>query len=246
MVLGEIASVLGVPSLREVKFRTLQSGFHIENGWLSFDGLDLVDPDARWHLDGRMGFDGALDYHVTIVLSKALADRALAKLGDVARFLVTAQGELPVDLKITGSVTKPNVSVDLSGVAGRAEDAALREAARQVGGAIGVDGRAISKPESVLKEPGTIGDIIGGIFGRKKKTPATPPATAPAATPSSPSTPAAPPPATPAAPDTTATPVPAPAPRDTPPPPPPKFAPTPPDTARPDTTSHRPSPPAAP
>jgi hypothetical protein len=178
IVLGEIASVLGVPSLREVKFRTLQSGFHIENGWLSLDGFDLVERDAHWHLDGRMGFDGALDYHATIVLSKVLADRALDKLGDLARFLVTAQGELPVDLKITGSVAKPKVSVDLSGAAGRAEDAALREAARQAAGAAGVDGRVISNPESLLKEPGTIGDIIGGIFGRKGKAPATPPDTA--------------------------------------------------------------------
>jgi hypothetical protein len=217
-VLGEIASVLGVPSLREVNFRTLQSDFHIENGWLSFDGFDLVEPDARWHIDGRMGFDGALDYHATIVLSKALADRALAKLGDVARLLVTAQGELPIDLKITGSVTKPNVSVDLSGAADRVKDAALREAARQAAGVIGVDERVITNPESLLKDPGTIGDFIGGIFGRTRKPPATPPASAPAPAPASPSTPAAPPPAVPA-------------------------APTPPDSARPDTALSRPSPP---
>ena len=178
LVLGEIASVLGVPSLRQVSFRTLQSSFHIENGWLSFEGFDLVEPDARWHLDGRMGFDGALDYHATIILSKALADRALAKLGGGARLLLTAQGELPIDLKIAGSVTNPKVSVDLSGAAGRATEAALREAARQGAGAIGAGGRVITNPESLFKDPGTIGGIIGGIFGRKGKTPATPPARA--------------------------------------------------------------------
>ena len=122
-VLGEIASLLGVPELREVNFRSLQSGFHIENGWLSFDGFDLIEPDAKWHLDGKMAFDGTLDYNANIILSKALADRALVKLGDAARFLVTDKGELPLDLKIAGTVTKPKVSVDMSGVAGRAREA---------------------------------------------------------------------------------------------------------------------------
>lgn len=172
IVLGEIASALGVASLREVKFRTLQSRFHIENGWLSLNGFDLVEPDARWHLEGRMGFDGALDYHATVVLSKALADRALERLGPLARFLVTAEGELPVDLRITGSVANPKVRVDLSGAADREKEEALREAARQAADALGVDEEAMAIPESVLHDPGTIGDLLDEILSRRSRTPA--------------------------------------------------------------------------
>jgi uncharacterized protein involved in outer membrane biogenesis len=239
-VIGEIASVLGVPELREVNFRSLQSGFHIENGWMSLDGLDLIEPDAKWHLDGKMGFDGTLDYNVNIVLSKALADRAVGKLGDAARFLVTDKGELPIDLKIAGTATKPKVSVDMSGAAGRAKDAALREAAREAAERVGVDEKVITSPESLLKDPGSIGDLIGGVLGGKKPKPATPaPAPAPAPTTTTPpSTPKSPP----AAPNTTAVAPPktAPldttkaAPRDTTKVPPPPPAPR--DTTRKDTT----------
>jgi hypothetical protein len=239
-VIGEIASVLGVPELREVNFRSLQSGFHIENGWMSLDGLDLIEPDAKWHLDGKMGFDGTLDYNVNIVLSKALADRAVGKLGDAARFLVTDKGELPIDLKIAGTATKPKVSVDMSGAAGRAKDAALREAAREAAERVGVDEKVITSPESLLKDPGSIGDLIGGVLGGKKPKPATP---APASTPAPTTTPPpSTPKSTPAAPNTTAVAPPktAPldttkaAPRDTTKVPPPPPAPR--DTTRKDTT----------
>jgi hypothetical protein len=262
-VIGEIASVLGLPELREVNFRSLQSGFHIANGWLSLDGLDLIEPDAKWHLDGRMGFDGTLDYNANIVLSKVLADRAVGKLGEAARFLVTDKGELPIDLKIAGTATKPKVSIDMSGAAGRAKDAALREAARQAAERAGVDEKVITSPESLLKNPGTIGDVIGGIFGGKKTKPAPPaPAPAPAPTttppPSTPkSAPAAPNTTTVAPPktaprDTTAAPrdtskaAPPPAPRDTtkaaPPPAPRDTSKTAPPPATPDTTKKAPPP----
>ena len=229
-VLGEIASLLGVPELREVNFRSLQSGFHIENGWLSFDGFDLVEPDAKWHLDGKMAFDGTLDYNANIILSKALADRALVKLGDAARFLVTDKGELPLDLKIAGTVTKPKVSVDMSGVAGRAREAALREAAREAAERIGVDEKVITSPESLLKDPGSIGDLIGGVLGGKKKPkPAAPPAAPPETT-------AAPTPKpAPAAPSTSAVAPPKTAPRDTIPKVP-APSPAPRDTSRPDSS----------
>ncbi len=174
-LLAGIAGLLGLPELNEIRFRAMKSGFRIAGGRVTVDDLTLDAPGSAWRASGSIGFDGTLDYRLGILLSKPLADRAIRKVGDVARYLVNEKGELPVDLVISGSAAKPSVSVDLSKAMSRVRGGALQDAARS----LGVDEKALADPKGTLRDPGAVKGLLDRIGGRKPPAPpATPESTA--------------------------------------------------------------------
>jgi uncharacterized protein involved in outer membrane biogenesis len=176
-LLGGIAGLLGLPELNEVKFRAMQSGFRVAGGRVMVDDLTLDAPDAKWRASGSIGFDGTLDYRLGILLSKPLADRAIQKVGDAARYIVTDKGELPVDLIVSGNARKPAVSVDLSKAMSRVKGGALQDAARS----LGLDEKALADPKGAAVK-GLL-DKIG--VGKGAGTPPPPPPPAAPAKPES-------------------------------------------------------------
>jgi uncharacterized protein YhdP len=198
-LLGQIAGLLDLPQLSEVRFKTLQSAFQIRDGRVATKDLAVDSPDAKWRAAGSVGFDGTVDYKLGILLSKPLADRAIRKVGDVARYLVNEKGELPVDLLISGNATRPTVSVDLSTAMSRVKGGALQDAARQ----LGVDEKTLADPKGQLTSPDAIKGVLDRLGGKPKPAtppPTTPPATTPATPPTTPATPPATAPSTPPAP----------------------------------------------
>lgn len=187
-VLLEIASLLGIPEMQEIRFRTLKSTFRIDTGRVRVDDLELLAPDAKWNLAGSAGFDGTIDYSLSILLSKPLADRVVAKVGAIARYLVNEKGELPVDIVLGGTATRPKVSLDLSKASSRVKGGALGDAAR----ALGIDEKALADPKSALEDPNALRNLLGGALGGRDAAPAPAPSPAPDATPATPP-PAAPP-----------------------------------------------------
>ena len=67
-VLEAIAQLVKVPKLKQVDFKTLELPMRIEQGRIISDPVKLSGPAGDWKLAGAMGFDGALDYAVSVTL----------------------------------------------------------------------------------------------------------------------------------------------------------------------------------
>lgn len=174
--LTSMANALGLPELADIRFRTLRSAFQIAGGRIGTEDLRLDSPDAKWAASGSIGFDGTLDYRLEVLLSKPLADRAIKKYGDMARYLVNEKGELPVNLIVTGKVTAPSVNVDFSKAMSRAAGGAMRDAARRAAGdaarSMGIPESAAVSPKEAPTESSVVKGLLDRIIGGRKPEPA--------------------------------------------------------------------------
>ncbi|MFN8589049.1 MAG: AsmA-like C-terminal region-containing protein [Candidatus Eisenbacteria bacterium] len=128
--LDAIAAFVKIPAFREVKFQKLQLPMRIEQGRLISDPVNLSGSTGDWRLAGAIGFDGALDYAVSVTLSPEVAAAIQAKSAVAAGALSDDQGRILLDLRVTGSAKSPRIAWDTRAMrdrlAGRAS-AALNE-----------------------------------------------------------------------------------------------------------------------
>ena len=75
-VLNRIAGLLGLNQMEQMRFREMWSGFSVANGRVGFDNLEIQATDADWTAAGSVGFDGSLDYDISVTLSEALSSRS--------------------------------------------------------------------------------------------------------------------------------------------------------------------------
>ena len=61
-------ATLGMPSLKEVRFRDLKMPFRVERGRFITDPVTLEGKTGKWQLVGGVGLDGRLDYAVSVTL----------------------------------------------------------------------------------------------------------------------------------------------------------------------------------
>ena len=66
--LDAISQFVKVPALKQVKFKNLALPMRIEQGRVISDPVKLTGSYGDWVLAGSAGFDGALDYAVSITL----------------------------------------------------------------------------------------------------------------------------------------------------------------------------------
>jgi AsmA-like protein/uncharacterized protein DUF3971 len=127
--LDEIASLVRVPGLERLKFDARQLPFRVERGRIVTDAVDLDGPTGRWRLSGAIGFDGTLDYAASITLPPQTAQSLHAASAVAAGALQDDQGNLLIDLRITGPARAPRVTIDTAAmrdrIAGRASKAIL-------------------------------------------------------------------------------------------------------------------------
>jgi hypothetical protein len=116
--LGRVSSLLGLRQMSGLRFRELWSAFSIEGGKLRLDGLEIASADADWNVNGSVGFDGALDYDISVVLSEALSSEYKKKTS-LASLLANESGRIVLDLRLTGTAKSPNVTLDASKTASR-------------------------------------------------------------------------------------------------------------------------------
>ncbi len=210
--LKAVADFVKIPQLSEVKFKDLKLPMRVENGRVVTDPVKLNGSSGEWTLAGSIGFDGTLDYAVSVTLSQAAATALQARSALAAGAVSDAQGRILLDFRVTGPAAKPRVAWDTRAMtdrlAGRASaalteqrdrlEAEARAAAEARVQAAQDSARAVlararqAAADSVRRAAsGALDRFFGGIG--KPKTPAPPP---PATTP---------PPATPAPADTAAT-----------------------------------------
>ncbi|MCC6650361.1 MAG: AsmA family protein, partial [Candidatus Eisenbacteria bacterium] len=110
--LDAISSFVKIPALREVKFKDLKLPMRIERGRLISDPVKLSGSSGDWLLAGAVGFDGALDYAVSVTLTPEVAAALQAKSALAAGALSDDQGRILLDLRVTGSAKSPKIAWD--------------------------------------------------------------------------------------------------------------------------------------
>ncbi len=115
-----VADLLGIGELKEQKFRSLHSGFRVENGRFSTDEVTMKSSAAEWLASGSVGFDGSLDYAITATLSPGASERLKEKTSSLSSLFADEKGRVVLDLLIKGNTKKPEVSYDMKKTASRA------------------------------------------------------------------------------------------------------------------------------
>lgn len=111
-VLTEIARVARVPALEKFKLDQAKLPFHVQNGKFVNDPATIHGPYGDWKVAGGVGFDGALDYAVSATLPPAATQALAARSALAAGALTDANGNLLLDLRVTGNAKAPHVAWD--------------------------------------------------------------------------------------------------------------------------------------
>jgi len=198
--LDAIAKITGQDEFRDLRFNDLHLPFRVERGRVVTDPVQLSGPYGDWRLIGAVGFNGALDYAVSITLPREVS----AKLGSAAALaaagLTDAQGRTLLDLTVTGSAHAPRVALDTRAMrerlAGRGNatiaeqrERLERQAVEQVlGRKLAPDSAGappvLDRPQVREELQKKANDLLENLFGKKKAPPA-PPATPPSRPPDS-------------------------------------------------------------
>ncbi|HEY6867925.1 MAG TPA: AsmA-like C-terminal region-containing protein, partial [Candidatus Eisenbacteria bacterium] len=187
--LDGIAKLTGREELRDLRFNDLHLPFRVERGRVVTDPVKLTGPYGDWKATGAIGFDGALDYAVSMALPRDVVARLGTAGALAANTLADRQGNVPLDLLIGGNARAPRVALDakamaarLTGNAGAAAQEQRDKLAREaLEGALGKK----FAPDSTGKQPSLdspqvreavqkkANELLEGLFG-KKKAPAAP------------------------------------------------------------------------
>jgi hypothetical protein len=126
-------------------------------GRLLLKDLTIASGDADYTINGSQGLDGSLDYGMTVLLSGPMSSRvSLPGLaGEAIQVLKNPDGRLPLNLKVTGTTTAPNVSLDTAELERRLQEKAKEKVA----------GEAKKLQGDIEKKAG---DLIKDLFKKKK------------------------------------------------------------------------------
>ena len=132
--LDAVARATGIPSFKEVRFRDLKLPFRVEHGRMITDPVELDGRYGKWQLIGGLGFDGTLDYAVSVTLPPDVGEALQAKSALAAGALADDKGNLLLDLRVTGTAKSPKVAWDTRAmrdrVAGRLSQALTEQRAK--------------------------------------------------------------------------------------------------------------------
>ena len=201
--LQAIADLVRIPQLREVKFKDLKLPLRVENGRVFTDAVTLSGPSGDWSLSGAVGFDGALDYAVSVTLPPEVAAAVNAKSALAAGALSDEKGRLLLDLHVGGTAKSPRVAWNTKAMrdrlAGRASQALTEQRAKLESEAKAAAAQALQQRlglapdstrkvnaeqqlqatrDSLRKAAGSAVDKFFGGLGKKKEAPPAPPAPA--------------------------------------------------------------------
>jgi hypothetical protein len=166
--LEAIAQLVKVPKLKQVDFKTLELPMRIENGRIISDPVKLNGPAGDWKLAGAMGFDGALDYAVSVTLPPDVVKSLGADAALAAGALADPQGRVLLDLHVSGSARSPRVALDTKAMqarlVGRVSDA-LAEQSRK----LEADAKEAAR-QALLQQLGAPRDTTKGALNLNDKS----------------------------------------------------------------------------
>ncbi|MBD3401375.1 AsmA family protein [candidate division GN15 bacterium] len=115
--INQLAEFVNESFDKEQTLKNLSTKIHVENGRVRLDQLDTeLDQLGDLSLSGYYGFDGALDYDATLLLSEEMSAKAAKGLGKTLSGLLGGSSgqRLPVGFDIGGTVDQPKAQVDLT------------------------------------------------------------------------------------------------------------------------------------
>jgi hypothetical protein len=118
--LDAIAALTKIKSFQKITFRHLDLPFKVENGKIAMREIALDGPSGDWRASGLLGFDGALDYAVMVLVPHEQVDQLGAGAALLAGALTDAQGRVRLAFRVGGTAASPRVALDAQ---------AMREAA---------------------------------------------------------------------------------------------------------------------
>jgi AsmA protein len=147
-------------------FQKLTTGLRVESGRVRLNDAKLGS--ARYGdftLSGSVGVDGTLDYRVHALMPKRYTPPALLEQKALLDLVADANGRLPLDFAVSGSVTNPQVKIDLAALQAQATTRAKQQL--QAKGETEVKKATEKAAESAKK---TLEGILGNM--KRKSTPA--------------------------------------------------------------------------
>lgn len=97
-----LGDFLFIPRFRSIAFTTAQGDFSIQDGYVETDNLELQGPELGLLVEGKLGFDGSMDF---LVNSQVIPTGKLGVGGKVGEGLAKA-GSLTA-IRVTGTVKDP-------------------------------------------------------------------------------------------------------------------------------------------
>lgn len=118
--LERLARLTKIEELKDLAIEQWIGKFEISNERVYGDNLEIKTTVSDLLVSGSVGFDGSLDYSLTLVLSENLTRKYRSRLpGEVASLLTGKKDRLELDFKIGGTTDDPLVNWDMRPVARR-------------------------------------------------------------------------------------------------------------------------------
>lgn len=111
-LLADILSHTKLGDTKEVSFRSLNMGFRISDQKVYLDDLKMDSKYGEVAMSGYSTFAGAVDYRVSVKLTKEESEKLKGKGGNVANLFADPDGRVVLDLLVKGQPPKPAVSWD--------------------------------------------------------------------------------------------------------------------------------------
>lgn len=133
-IINKIADAVQKPDLKNITVRDMNIDFTIKDGRLQTNPFDIKMGETVLNLSGTTGLDQTIDYSGKIKLP---ASTAISKY-------------TTIDLKIGGTFTSPNVSLDTKSMINQAAEAAKDKALEELGNKLGIDISDAEKQKEAL------------------------------------------------------------------------------------------------
>lgn len=137
----ELASSLGISALREMDLRQLFVHFEVNDGFMHVRPFDFAIDGIQMTVAGKNGLNKDIDYDLDLAIPRSKlgnVDNALTKLVSQANQLAGSDVKLNemvhAKVHLGGTITKPQIRLDLSEERARIEKAVKEEAKGQLKG----------------------------------------------------------------------------------------------------------------
>lgn len=135
--IDKIADAISQSDLKNITVKDIDIDFQIEDGRLSTNPFDIKLGMATLNLSGSTGLDKTIDYTGKIKLP--------ASSGSISQFTT-------LDLKIGGTFTSPNISVDTKSMVNQAVQSVADKALDKVGEKLGLDSATTANKDSLTQK----------------------------------------------------------------------------------------------
>lgn len=129
-VAAKLAEVTGLTELKEIDFKNWANAFEIANGRVMIKDLHVNAGATDLLAGGSQGFDGSLDYALTVKLPAAASDRLKLPgvAGELLQFFKDKDGRLSLAFQVGGTTAGPSLRLDT-----KAQEEMAKKALQQKG-----------------------------------------------------------------------------------------------------------------